>query len=154
MPKLDQEYIKSGKLRYVVRDFPLAGLHPQAFKGHEAARCALDQGKFWPMHARLFANQKAMSPADLQAHAQALGLDQAAFNQCLSQEKQAAAVRRDLEEGAQAGVTGTPTFFLALVDPKEPGKVKSARVLTGAQPYERFKEAIDSLLQQASRPAQ
>ncbi len=147
-PQVDRDYVKTGKVRYVIRDFPIVGLHPQAFKGHEAARCAGDQGKRWEMHRRLFADQKAMGPAELEAHAQALGLDLDKFRGCLGGDKYAAAVRRDLEDGNRAGVNGTPTFLLGHTDVKAP-TVKVSRVMSGAQPYERFKEAIDALLQPA-----
>ena len=75
LPQLEREYIASGKLKYVFRNFPIESIHPQAFKAHEAANCAGEQGKYWEMHGRLFANQKAMSPKDLSDHAQALALE-------------------------------------------------------------------------------
>lgn len=149
MPQVEREYIVPGKLKYVVVDFPLTGLHPLAFKSHEAARCAADQGKFWEMHARLFANQAALAPADLEAHAQALGLDPSAFGECLSGGRHADAVRRDMEEGRKLGITGTPTFLLGITDPTQP-RLQVKQILTGAQPYERFKSAIEDLLRQAA----
>ena len=147
MPQIERDYISTGKVRYVLRDFPIAGLHPQAFKAHEAARCAGDQGKYWEMHSRLFASQRAVAPADLEAHAQALGLNVDTFRQCVSTEKHAAAIRKDLEEGATAGVGGTPTFFLGVTE-RNSNKLKASKVIVGSQPYERFKEAIEALLQQ------
>src|SRR5262245_32664588 len=101
-----------------MREFPLESIHPLAFKAAEAALCAGDQGKYWNMHTRLFANQRALAPADLAAHAQALGLDQAAFDQCLEGGRKAPIVRRDLADGQKAGITGTPTFLLGVVDGK------------------------------------
>ena len=149
MPQLERDYISTGKVKYVLLDFPIAGLHPLAFKAHEAARCAGDQNQYWEMHARIFANQQAMSPTDLEAHAKALGLDLAKFQQCLRSEAHAADVRRDLAEGHKAGVSGTPMFFLGITDLNAP-RFKASRVLTGAQPYGRFKEAIEALLKQPS----
>ena len=67
--------------KVVLRDMPLEAIHPQAFKAAEASRCAGEQGKFWEMHDRLFTNQNALARKDLSAHAQALGLDGAAFDQ-------------------------------------------------------------------------
>lgn len=69
----------SGKLRYAYRDFPSAGLHPYATKAAQAARCAGEQGKYWPMHDRLFANQKGPQAEKLPAHAEAIGLDVTSF---------------------------------------------------------------------------
>ena len=142
-PQLEADYIKTGKLRYVTREFPLESIHPQAFKASEAALCAGDQGKYWEMHARLFANQRALGADQLGAHAQAVGLDEAKFSQCLSGGTKAAKVRRDLADGAKAGVTGTPAFFLGVADG---ATVKVVRVIKGAQPLASFKEAIDSAL--------
>lgn len=145
MSQIETEYIKTGKLKYVVRDFPLEAIHKDAFKAAEAAHCAGEQGKFWEMHTRLFENQKALGPGNLADYAQALGLDRPKFQRCLESGKHAARVRKDLADGQQAGVTGTPAFFLGLTEPNDP-KVKVIRALKGAQPYASFKDAIESLL--------
>lgn len=127
------------------RDFPLESIHPQAFKAAEAAHCAGDQGKYWEMYERLFANQRALGPSDLPGHAGALGLDLAAFQGCLDGGKHAARVRRGLDDGQKAGVRGTPTFFLGVVDGGD-AKVRVLRVIRGAQPFAAFKAAIDAAL--------
>jgi protein-disulfide isomerase len=145
LPQIEREYIQTGKVKYVVRDFPLESIHRNAFKAAEAARCAGEQGKYWEMHARLFANQQTLGPKDLPQHAQALGLDTPKFQGCLDSGNYATAIRKDLAEGQKAGVTGTPGFFLGVTDPNDQ-KVKVSRVLKGAQPYAAFKDAIDSLL--------
>jgi protein-disulfide isomerase len=145
LPQIDSEYIRTGKLKYVVRDFPLESIHKDAFKAAEAAHCAGDQGHYWEMHARLFANQRALGTKDLPQHAQALGLNVATFQQCVESGKHAARIRKDLEDGRRAGVTGTPGFFLGVTEPNDP-KVKVLRVIKGAQPYASFKDAIESLL--------
>ena len=141
MPKLDDEYIKTGKLRYVIREFPLESIHPQAFKASEAALCAGDQGKYWEMHDRLFADQKAIASKDLPEHAQALGLDSGKFEECLASGKHAAKIRAALVEGQKAGVRGTPAFFLGLTAPDN-SKVKIVRMISGAQGYSVFQAAI------------
>ena len=145
LPQLEREYIATGKLKYIFRNFPIASIHPLAFKAHEAANCAGEQGKYWEMHGRLFANQKAMSPKDLSDHAQALALEMSKFQQCLDSGKHAAKIRKDLADGQKAGVQGTPSFFLALTEPNDE-MVKAVRVIRGAQPYAAFKAAIDSIL--------
>ncbi|MBI2986155.1 MAG: DsbA family protein [Deltaproteobacteria bacterium] len=145
LPQLEREYIASGKLKYVFRNFPIESIHPQAFKAHEAANCAAEQGKYWEMHDRLFADQKMLAPKDLPIHAQALGLDLPKFQQCVDSGKHASKIRSDLADGQKAGVQGTPTFFLGLTDPSDT-KVKAARVIRGAQPYAAFKTAIAGLL--------
>ena len=60
-PQIEEEYIKTGKLKYVRKDFPLESIHPNAFKAAEATRCAQDQDKGWEMHARLFNNQQQLA---------------------------------------------------------------------------------------------
>ena len=143
LPQIEAEYVKTGKLRYVTREFPLESIHPQAFKAAEAALCAGDQGKYWEMHDRLFANQRALGPEHLAAHAQAVGADAAKFGECLESGAKAAKVRRDLADGAKAGVTGTPAFFLGVA---HGATVKVVRAIKGALPFAAFKEAIDATL--------
>lgn len=143
LPQIDAEYIKTGKVRYVTREFPLERIHPQAFKASEAALCAGDQGKYWEMHARLFAHQRALAPDELPSHAQAVGLDQAKFSQCLEAGTKGAKVRKDLADGTKVGVTGTPAFFIGVADG---ATVKVTRTIKGAHPYASFKEAIDAVL--------
>jgi len=145
LPQIEKEYIQTGKVKYVARDFPLESIHKEAFKAAEAGHCAGEQGKFWEMHARLYANQRALAPNNLPQHAQAIELDVPKFQQCLESGKYAAKIRQDLADGQQAGVTGTPGFFLGVTDPNDQ-KVKVSRVLKGAQPYTSFKAAIDDLL--------
>jgi protein-disulfide isomerase len=127
-----------GKVRIVFRDFPLTQIHPNAGKAAEAGACANDQGKFWPMHDRLFANQTKLGLPDLKKHAEELGLDMAAFNACLDSGKHAEGWRKSLEEGQRYGLTGTPSFFI------------NGRLLVGAQPFESFAQVIDDELERAA----
>jgi protein-disulfide isomerase len=83
-PQIERDYIEQGRLRYMFVDDPIEQMHPNAFKAHEAALCAGEQGKYWEMHARLFANQKALAPEALRSHAEAAGADGAALQACLS----------------------------------------------------------------------
>ena len=144
--QIDRDYVASGKVRHVFLDYPLESMHPLAFKAAEAAYCAGEQGKYWEMHDRLFANQQSLEP--WAAHAEAVGLDAAKFDGCLKSERPAADVRRDMAEAQKVGVTGTPSFFLAYTDPKS-SKVKTLARLTGAQPYAAFKAQLDRLLAEA-----
>jgi len=142
-PQIDKEYVTTGKLRHVFLDMPLEQIHKFAFKAAEAANCAGEQGKYWEMHDRLFENQNRLEP--LSSHAEAVGLNVPKFEECLNSGRQAAAIRQDMAEAQKAGVTGTPTFFLAYTDPKS-SKIKTVRRLTGAQPFVAFKAEIDKLL--------
>ena len=68
-PQIDREYIQTGRVKYVFRDFPIESIHPQAFKAHEAVYCAGEQGKRREMHEQVFSNQRAISSANLTAYA-------------------------------------------------------------------------------------
>ena len=149
-PQIEREFVKTGKLKYVIRDFPIESIHPQAFKGHEAAHCAGEQGKYWEMHARLFANQAALSPSDLMKHAQVLKLNLAQFRHCADGGKHGPEIRKALADGKSAGVTGTPTFFLGFTDGSD-AKVKAVRMVRGAHPFPAFKEVIEALLASAQK---
>jgi protein-disulfide isomerase len=144
-PQLEREYIDTGRVKYVFRDFPIEAAHPQAFKAHEAVYCAGEQGKRREMHKRIFANQRAMNVSDFSAHAAALGLDKSRFEKCLGDGGYAAKIRGGLSAGEQAGVRGTPTFFVGVTEPNSQ-KLKAVRRIVGAQPYSVFKTAIDDLL--------
>jgi protein-disulfide isomerase len=142
-PQIDKEYVSTGKIRHVFLNYPLESMHKAAFKAAEATNCAGEQGKYWEMNHRLFENQNKLEP--LTPHAEAIGLDVAKFEACLNSGRQASQIRQNMAEAQKAGVTGTPTFFLAYTDPKS-SKVKTVRRMTGAQPYSAFKTEIDKLL--------
>jgi len=143
MPQIDKEYIQTGKVKYVVVNLPLDAMHKSAFKAAEAVACAGEQGKFWEMHERLFNNQGTID--QWKSHADAVGLDVGKFQECLDSGRQAAQVRDDIADAHGAGVTGTPSFFLAYTDPKST-TIKTVTKLVGSQPYAAFKTAIDKQL--------
>lgn len=145
MPQLEKEYIETGKVKYVFKDFPLESIHKNAFKAAEAANCAGDQGKYWQMHDKLFQNQRALSGEDLVKYAGELNLNTKEFEKCLDSGKYASKVRENISEGRKAGVTGTPAFFLAYTE-GDGSTVKTVDKITGARPFASFKEAIDGLL--------
>jgi len=145
LPQIVSEYVKTGKLKYAVRHFPLESMHPAAAKASEAALCAGEQGKFWEMHYRLLADPRALAATNLSEYAGELKLELAGFQRCLESGKYLAKVREDLAEGQQAGVNGTPSFFLGLTG-AVPARLQATMMLEGAQPFLAFKEAIDSLL--------
>ncbi len=142
-PKIKADFVDTGKIRYVKMDLPLA-MHPKAFDAAEAVRCAGDQGKFWEMNERLFENAKALEP--WVGHAEAIGIKVPEFEACMSSDKHAEAIRADMKEAAKAGFTGTPSFMLALTDPKDPKKVKGIVAMVGAKPYDAFKADIEKAL--------
>jgi protein-disulfide isomerase len=122
-----------GRVRLVFRHFPLAR-HKDAPRAAEAAECARDQGRFWEMHDRLFANAERLGVADLKGHARAIGLDGAGFDACLDSGRHEQRWRRDLADAESYGASGTPMFFI------------NGRLVSGAQPYAAFARVIDEEL--------
>ena len=123
------------QVRLVFKDFPL-DFHALARSAHEAARCAGAAGKYWEYHDRLFAAQPAFSRDDLIRYAAELGIAREPFVQCLDSRRFRALIETDIQEGLQAGIRGTPTFFV------------NGRPLAGAAPYEAFKELIEEALRE------
>jgi protein-disulfide isomerase len=121
------------KIRLVFRDYPLP-FHANARPAAEAAACANAQGKFWEYHAKLFANQNDLSADKLTAYAEQVGLDKAKFTDCMAKKPYTAAIDKDMADAQKVGVNGTPAFFI------------NGRMLSGAQPFEKFKEIIDDEL--------
>lgn len=144
-PQIDREYIQTGKVRYIFKNFPNENIHPEAFKAHEAAACAGDQGKFWEMHDQLFQNQAALGAEQLEKYAGTAGLDLHIFRVCMASGKHAEMIREDLKEGMRGGVRGTPVFAIGLIDPNG-SSLRVMRVLAGIQPFAKFKEAIGAVL--------
>lgn len=144
MPLIEQAYVKPGTLRYVFRDFPLAS-HRRAARAAEAARCAGEQGKYWEMHDRLFADQDGFGDDDLARRADSLGLRVAVFQQCLAAGRQASRVARDRLDGQRLGIRGTPTFLIGYTEPGG-GSVRVVKVIVGAEVYSAFRDAIESVL--------
>lgn len=120
------------KVRLVFRHFPLP-MHKNATPAAEAAACANAQGKFWEYHGKLFTGSD-LGAEKLKAIAAEVGLDKAKFDECVAKREFKADVEKDLADGAEAGVDGTPAFFI------------NGRMLSGAQPYEAIKEVIDEEL--------
>jgi protein-disulfide isomerase len=134
-----KEYVKTGKAYLVYRDFPLDAIHPYARPAAEAAECARDQGKYWEYHDELFGRQSELASLDFVALAAELGFDKAEFKQCVDSGKYKKEVQSDYEDGVAAGVRGTPATFIVANG--------NAELISGAQPYEAFKAAIERALQ-------
>ncbi len=148
MGEVIKEYVQSGKVRYLFRDFPLELIHPKALKAAEGAYCAGEQGKYWEMHDRLLRNQGAIAADILPLHAEVLGLNVPWFRECLESGKYAVKVQQSVTEGKEIGIRGSPVFFLGL-NTMGDSKLKATISISGAKPYATFKEAIDRLLAQS-----
>lgn len=122
-----------GKVRLGYRDFPLKNIHPQSQLAAEAARCAQDQTKFWEYHDALY-NSSQLEKENLLELARKAGIEMTRFESCLSDQKYKKSVEQDVQDGIQAGVTGTPAFFI------------NGIFLNGARPFSDFQNIIDSEL--------
>ncbi|HII35919.1 MAG TPA: DsbA family protein [Nitrosopumilaceae archaeon] len=146
LPQIQQDYIDSGKVKLVFRDFPLESIHANARAASIAGECADDQKMFWQYHDKLFEGQTqwaSLSANDaantFQQYASELELNSENFNSCLNSQKYSDEVNQDFQNGANYGVTGTPAFFI--------GNDKDGYVtLIGAKPYSAFQQVIDKEL--------
>jgi protein-disulfide isomerase len=134
LKQVEDEY--KGKVRIAFKHQPLP-FHPNAKPAAAASMAAHEQGKFWEMHDKLFANQRALDRASLEKYAQELGLDMGKFKAAMDSNKYAAQIDADSAEGMRVGANGTPTFFI------------NGRTVVGAVPFENFKRVIDEELKKA-----
>ena len=135
LPTVNQVLSAYGdRIHFVYRNYPLPN-HPDARPAAEAAQCAAEQGQFWQYYDRLFADQTKLSGESLKQSAAAIGLDTGRFGACVDTHKYKDRVDTDIKEGNEAGVSGTPAFFI------------NGRLLSGAQPFDAFKRLIDEELE-------
>jgi protein-disulfide isomerase len=128
---LDQiERAYGDRVRIVFKHMPLS-MHSKAPAAHAAAEAAHRQGKFWPMHDKIFANQAAMSPEKYREYARELGLDLRRFDRDVADASLKKRIDADAAEAAQLGVNGTPAFFV------------NGRYLRGAVPFQDIKKLLD-----------
>ncbi len=149
LPLLIANYVDTGKVRYVMRDFPLNRTHGAAFEAAMAARCAGDQGRFMDMHFELFAERRRLSRKDWAGHATAAGLEPVDFAACMSGLRHEDAVRQNIVEGLTFGVRGTPTFLVGLIE-ADGNTITPIFRLAGGQSYEDFAELIDAMIEGAA----
>jgi len=131
-----------GQVKLAYRDFPLRQMHPQAQAAAEASRCAGEQGQFWEYHDLLFENFNQFDTKSLIGHARDLGLDSPQFEGCLSSGKYLAQIEEDIQDGVEAGVSGTPAFFI------------NGILVSGAQPASAFAKVIEAELARSQKQAQ
>ena len=131
--EIKSNYIDTGKVKLIYRDFPLS-FHEHAEKAAEAAECAGEQGKYYEMGDKLFSEGVDGGVDTFKQYDADLGLDTDAFNTCLDSEQMASEIQKDMVAGQKAGVQGTPSFFI------------NGEMITGAQPYSVFEDAIEKAL--------
>jgi protein-disulfide isomerase len=146
LPGIEKNYIDTGKVRFVFKNFPLETLHPNAMAAAIAAECANEQGTFWKYHDILFENQASwtqVSTTDaaktFKRYASELGLNGTSFDSCLDSGKYTDRINKDEQDGSSYGVGGTPTFFIG-------NDKKGYEELAGARPFSAFQKELDSQL--------
>lgn len=138
-PQIEENYIETGKVKYVFRDFPLS-FHQNAIPAANAAECVREQGgdeMYFEYHDVLFQNQRAMDIASLKKYASEFNINQDKFSKCVDDEKYYDEINKDFRDGQSYGVTGTPGFFI------------NGKKLSGALPYTVFEQAIEEALEEA-----
>lgn len=140
--QLKTEYIDTGLVRLVYRDYPLS-FHPAAYQSAVAGQCAQEQGRFWEFHDVVYAEQEkqgqgtiSYGETELNAWAQQAGLDGELFAACLASGAHDARIDEAIAAGNRSGVTGTPTFFI------------NGRIVIGAQPFEVLQQVIEAELEE------
>lgn len=141
LPKLEAEYIDTGKVRFVYRH--LIGLGAPSAQAAHGAECAREQGKFWPYHDLLFEQTGALAfmKGRLKGYARELGLDEKAFDACMASGRHQDRIRQETEVARYLGATGTPAFLI------------NGQLLIGARPFETFKRALNAMLDAAEGKA-
>jgi len=147
-PQIKANYIDTGKIRFVSRDFPL-DFHENARPAAIAGRCAAEQNKFWEMRHAMIANADQLKPDNLVSYASLVKMDATKFKACLASgaAKFKTDIDRNIAEGIAAGVNGTPSFVLGYIDND---KLTGVRVV-GALPYGNFEAKIDEMLAKANQ---
>ena len=146
LPLIQTNYIDTGQVRFVYRDFPIQSTHPNAMPAALAAECADDQGKFWPYHDIIFQNQGQWKDLELtqavnlfKQYAGELQLNGDEFATCLDSGKYLDEVNNDYQDGQKYGIEGTPGFFIGN---DKLGYTK----ISGAKPYQSFQAVLDEAL--------
>lgn len=127
LSQLSEKY--GDRVKIVWKHFPLP-IHQMAKPAAEAAQCANDQGKFWEYHDQLFEHQEALAGNNLRRYASAVGLNIEEFDKCVETGKYKSKIAADLAEGAQLGISATPTVFI------------NGRMITGNAPLPVFEQMI------------
>jgi protein-disulfide isomerase len=144
LPKIEENFVNTGKLRYVFMDNPIPS-HRFAAKAAEAAHCAGDQGKYWEMHHQIFTSQHRIRESAFATFAGEIGLDATAFERCMTTGSHTERVQASRRQAGAVGARATPTFIIGKTRPD--GQVVGDLII-GAKSYDSFAVAINRLLAQ------
>jgi protein-disulfide isomerase len=146
-PLLQAKYVDAGKVRFLYRDYPRAD-QGVGVVAALAARCAGEQGRYWAMHDRLFAQGPRLDAAQFPHYAKAIGLKPERYDACVRQETYLESIFEDRQEANRWGFRGTPGFVLLLTNDMS-GRVETPVTVPGAFPFNVFQEQIERLLRRA-----
>lgn len=146
LTQIQKNYVDTGKVKFVYRDFPIQEIHPNAVPAAVAAECADEQGLFWQYHDKLFENQSDWERLagenvvkEFKSYAADLGINSNHFNDCFDSAKYLDEVTQDLQDGTTYGVSGTPAFYIG-------NEQFGFTQVSGAQPYSVFQKVLDQQL--------
>ena len=137
---LIEEYVKTGRINFVFRDFPLNGL--DSVLAAQASYCADDQGKYWEYHDEIYKNWAGertgwVTRQSLDQFANTVGLDLIQFTKCLDDKKYQQRVLENEKFGVKIGIKATPSFLIF-------NNEKITKV-EGNQPFSVFRQVIDTI---------
>ena len=147
--RLQAKYIDTGKVRFLYRDYPRAD-QGVGVEAAVASRCAGAQGKYWPMHDRLFSQGGRLDSGLFKGYAKTIGLEQTAFAKCFDERQYLESIFQDRQEANRWGFHGTPGFIL-IRTVSGPTEKEPAIAIPGAVPFEDFAEEIERMLATAPR---
>lgn len=144
LPRIDADYIKTGKVKYYFRDLP-APEHTNSLFKARAARCIGEQGRFWEIHDWLFAHRAPLNDSELDQVLKTMDLDAAAVHECLDNGRYAEAIQRSVVGARRIGIRGTPAFLVGTMS-QDGDTIQVTKVMLGAESYETIKSVLDELI--------
>lgn len=149
-PLIDHAYVQSGKVKYFFRDLP-SPEHPNALFKARVARCAGEQDHYWEAHDRLFQDQKPFDGPGLTRFTKEVGLDEPAFQACISSDRHLEAIQRSAGLASNMRINGTPAFLIGVLS-DDGSVIRASKIFLGAESFEAFRSVLDELLKPASAP--
>jgi protein-disulfide isomerase len=146
-PQLQRDFVSTGIAGYAFLSMPLESIHPLALQASEAAECGRSEGRFWDLHDRFFADQRALTSRELSAHAAAVGITLADFEKCMLGET-LPRIRAQTRVGEALDVRSTPTFYLGTL---HDGRLEARVRLNGVIQIETWTREIERLISDATR---
>ena len=146
-PRFKQEYVDTGRVRFVSKDFPLEDIHPMAFKAAQASKCAQRQGKGWEVRRSILEHNEQLTTTIFRQLAAQQGLAMQPFQECLSDaESFSREIRTDMSIGLAAGVRGTPSIVIG----RTSASGIEGRLLVGAVSFDELSKHVDDFLTPAA----